>query len=437
MKTKYKLIDLHPIDEKQLTNYLQKQAANGWMLEKIGIFFLKFKKTKPQELRFFIDYHRPTSSYIHALEKQGYHFIDYFRIINIFYSDNMDISAIDHDANIADRKKTLYPLVSIISFMLIGLVLFFLCDIFGLSAYMFISTNHMILYLNDLIGYLLLKCMSIFLIWEGCLFALLRFQCHRESQNQKIPHALLVVVTIISRLLNIIMIVSGIITMLIYSIEQPIFLISFIAFLILFYGYSYFINKKIIKSENKAKRTILTIVALIICAIIYQNIPSLLPDEDRMIPSNDYQNAAYNYQRTSQTLLYDHQTYYGNDNEKNEFDEYIDSYCYDIYYCINQDIAKKIFSALVINTDHQRRIPDWPEIDAITEEKGSFDSLKDVPFYSYQKSASHLKSYNDLPYDLCYGYDNRYLILQDHIVLDLQLKDNLDLEKLVTYYLNQ
>ena len=92
---------------------------------------------------------------------------------------------------------------------------------------------------------------------------------------------------------------------------------------------------------------------------------------------------------------------------------------------------------MVINADHDHRIPSIQEIDAITEEKGSFDSLKDVPYYNYEKSVSNLNAYHDDIYDLCYGYDNHYIILKDSIVFDLQLKDNTNLKKLITYYINK
>ena len=47
---------------------------------------------------------------------------------------------------------------------------------------------------------------------------------------------------------------------------------------------------------------------------------------------------------------------------------------------------------MVISADHDHRIPSIQEIDAITEEKGSFDSLKDVPYYNYEKSVSNFKT---------------------------------------------
>lgn len=77
------------------------------------------------------------------------------------------------------------------------------------------------------------------------------------------------------------------------------------------------------------------------------------------------------------------------------------------------------------------------EIDRITEEKGSFDSLKDVPFYNYEKSAAHLNAYHDQDYDLCYGYDDNYIVMKDKTVFSLQLKDDTDLHQLLDYYFNK
>lgn len=181
----------------------------------------------------------------------------------------------------------------------------------------------------------------------------------------------------------------------------------------------------------------MTITICFLFFTIYYTISSTLQHNNSTFQSNGYQNAVNNYENISQTLLYNHETYYGNNNEKNEFDEYVVTYHEDVYYCINQDIAKCIFTALVISADHDHRIPSIQEIDAITEEKGSFDSLKDVPYYNYEKSVSNLNAYHDDIYDLCYGYDNHYIILKDSIVFDLQLKDNTNLKKLITYYINK
>lgn len=436
MKTKYKFINLSTIDDKIMTNYLQQQAAKGWMLHKIGLFFLKFRKEKPQYIKYFIDYRRPIPSYIHTLEQRGYHFIDNYQIINIFYSRDIDKEPIEKDTVIATQKKNLYHPSIMIILVLSGFILFYLCDVLGLSIYLYISKNHILLYFNQGITYLMFKFISVFLICQGFFYWLLRFKCYRESHNQKIADGLFHFISTVSHLFDVITFIIVIIFIVIHSLNQPFLILSFIIFFSLFYTFSYYINKKIIKIENKTKRILLTIATLLIFIITYQ-IPFILPHHDHTTQLNNYQNATNNYKDISRTLIYRHETYYGNDNEKNEFDEYINTYREDIYYCLNQDIAKSIFAALTINMDHERRIPNVQEIDSITEAKGSFDSLKDVPFYNYEKSAMNLTNYHDHTYDLCYGYDNRYIVLKENIVFDLQLKDNTSLSQLVTYYSNR
>lgn len=439
MNIKYKLISINTISDQDLTDYLQKQAKKGWMLEKIGSAFFKFRKTESQDLKFFIDYERPVPSYLQALEQRGYHFIDHFRIINIFYSDDMSIVPIEKDpAMLAARKKRLYHPGIIIALIIAGLVLYFMYDIFSLSTYLFISKHHMILYFNELITYFILKFISVFFIWQGLFLWLLRFKCSRESHHKQFPHRLFVITTVISRLFDMITLLIGIIFIIIFSIKQPFLLLSFACLLILCFGLSYCVNKRIIKIENKTKRMALTVIVFLFFIIIYQVVPSVFHDDEQNLPrSNGYQSAANNYESQSRTLLYNHETYYGNDHEKDQFDNYLETYREDIYSCINQDVAQNVFAALIINADHDRRVPDMPEIDAITEEKGSFDSLKDVPFYNYKKSASHLTAYHDQLYDLCYGYDDHYIIIKNNTVFSLQLKDDTNLHQLITYYLNK
>lgn len=254
MKTKYKLISINTISDKHFTDYLQKQAKNGWMLEKMGSLFFKFRKTEPQDLRFFIDYERPIHSYHQALEQRGYHFIDHFRIINIFYSDDITKEPIEKDAALlAARKKRLYHPGIIATFIISGLLLFFTCDIFGLSTYLFISKDHMILYFNKLIAYFILKFVSVFFIWQGIFLWLLRFKCSRESHNKQFPHGLFVGAAFISRLFDIIIFITLIVCIIIFNIDLPFLLLAFFLYLILYCGISYCINKKIIKIENETK----------------------------------------------------------------------------------------------------------------------------------------------------------------------------------------
>ena len=81
MKTKYMYIGFKFLEEdEKLEHLFEKQAKKGWMLEKIGMSFFKLKKTKPQQLKFFIDCHRPTDDYIYTLEQYGYHYIDNYKI---------------------------------------------------------------------------------------------------------------------------------------------------------------------------------------------------------------------------------------------------------------------------------------------------------------------------------------------------------------------
>ena len=436
MKTKYRLNNLYIYEDRSFTAFLQKQAAKGWMLKKVGMFFFKFKKEKPRDVNFFIDYARPVPSYLQALNEKGYHFIDNQRIINIFYSE-VNTDPIAKADIMAGRKKALYHPGIIITSLILGLFMFWLSDLFSLSDYLFISQNHLILYLNDLITYVAWKVIAVFFIWLGIYSGFLRFSYWRESQNKPIPHALFTVIRIFAQIFNTLIVVMGSVLLIVYAYDTPAMFLTFVIFLLLYYVFFFCLNKKIIKIENKTTRMVLTGALLILFVIASQSLPKTLIQENTSAVSNEYHNAASNYQSQSRTLLYEKKSYYGHDHAKNEFDEYIETYHHDIYSCRNQNIASRIFAALVINADHERRVPDWSVIEAITEEKGSFDSLKDVPFYSYEKSAAAFNTYHDSAYDLCYGKNNHYLIIKNHTVLDLQVKDPADLKKLITYYLGQ
>ena len=44
MKTKYRLNNLYIYEDRSFTAFLQKQAAKGWMLKKVGMFWIGYTK---------------------------------------------------------------------------------------------------------------------------------------------------------------------------------------------------------------------------------------------------------------------------------------------------------------------------------------------------------------------------------------------------------
>lgn len=437
MKVKYKYIGYKfLIAKNKLEQLFEKQAKQGWMLEEIGMSFFKFKKTQPQQLKFFIDCNRPTDDYILSLEECGYHYIDNYQLFNVFYSEDMQIEPIQSDPVVKaiSRKDTCKPWQIIFS-LLGGLFIYHIVDIFGLSYVFFQIFDHIILHFRGFLVYLLLKIGGAFFVFNAMTLLVLRIKYNRDIKNLPTPKIITTIFFVLHYLFAAVIILLAIFTSFVYSINDPSFILTMLLFLITFMIFNHYVNKQIIKVESKTKRFILTVAALVLFVSSYEMFSQYILKPVVSTPSSQaYEKDTHNFSHTTRTLLYTIIANYGTSNQKNEFDEYNQTYRETIYICQNETIAKCIFRALVKDADQQRRVPSDEEIDRIVEEKGEFSTLEDVPFYDYQTSLDHLTSYQFHNIDICCGYDNNYVAIKDHIVYDLTVKDGTDIQKLINFY---
>lgn len=437
MKYKYKYIGAKFIEENErLERLFENQAKKGWMLEKTGILFFKFKKTNPQQLKFFIDYNRPIDDYIYSMEQCGYHYIDNYKILNIFYSYDLNIEPIQSDPIVkAMSRKELCKPWSIILFFILGLMIYGLSDLFDLSKIFFRTIDHIILNFKSFLAYLLFKLLAISLIFNSITMLVFRIKCNRIIKGLYTPAIITQSIIYIHYFMDGFSLLYCIVILIIFSIGDVTILISCILFLAICILLNHYINKEIIKIESKLKRALFSIIAIILFigthSIISDTFSSkIISDEN----STAYQSDIYNYSDTQHELFYVSSIHYGTSNDKDEFDEYIQTYRETIYQCKNKAIAKSIFRALIRDTDYYSRIPSDEEIDRITDEKGSFSSYEDVPYYSYQKSIQNLKQHHYKNVDICYSYKNNYIAIKNNIVYDLSVKEGTDIEKLIDFY---
>lgn len=437
MRTKYKYIGFKFIEEdEKLEQFFEKQAKKGWMLDKIGISFLKFKKTEEKNLKFFIDCNRPTDDYIYSLEQYGYHFVDNFKMFNVFYSENLYIEPIQSDPVVkAIAHKELCKPWSIILFFILGLLIYGISDLFDLSTLYFRTFDHIILHFHNFLIYLLLKLLAVDLILNAIIILILRMKYNREIKGFHFPAIITQCLMYVNYFIEGFSFVYCIVFLIIFSINDISLFISFILFSVIYTIFNHYINKEIIKIEAKSKRIGFTILAILLFIGTHHIISDSFIQEDvGSKTSTAYQSDVYNYAQHTRGLLYTINTRYGTSDKKNEFDQYIQTYRETIYQCRNETIAKSIFRALVRDSDNERRMPSDEEIDRIAQEKGSFSSIDDVPFYSYQKSLKNLKQYSFKNTDICCGYDNNYIAIRDNIVYDLVVKENTDIQKLIDFY---
>ena len=61
--TKYRLMDAYLYDYPHIEEFLTKQAASGWHLEKIGNLLWKFRRGEPKTVRYEVTYSPAASAY--------------------------------------------------------------------------------------------------------------------------------------------------------------------------------------------------------------------------------------------------------------------------------------------------------------------------------------------------------------------------------------
>ena len=107
-KIKYTIPMFSFYDRTGIQNYLQTQAAKGWMLEKAGTYCWRFRRMEPRMLKFSVVYFPEADLYDPApgdgeqtfrelCEHSGWHFVGSQAQMQIFYSESENPVPIDTD----------------------------------------------------------------------------------------------------------------------------------------------------------------------------------------------------------------------------------------------------------------------------------------------------------------------------------------------------
>lgn len=116
-----------PYDKTGICKYLEKKAADGWLLVDMGSIMWEYKRIEPQKLKFNISYVNKSSAYDYGLtenqvsfveycEHSGWKFAAYFDHTFVFYTDNEETVPIETDAVVEVenihyimKRKLLFP----------------------------------------------------------------------------------------------------------------------------------------------------------------------------------------------------------------------------------------------------------------------------------------------------------------------------------------
>ena len=102
MKTKYQLLNIHMFERKALETYLHEMAKQGWRIDKLRYFYMRFRKCEPCTLYyqvgfddstgiFYLTYDEGKDSNLTAfMESFGYTYISSVGIMRLFESETND-----------------------------------------------------------------------------------------------------------------------------------------------------------------------------------------------------------------------------------------------------------------------------------------------------------------------------------------------------------
>ena len=95
-------------DKTGICKYLEKKAANGWMLDEMGVLFWRFRRIEPQKLKFSVIYFKSASEYDPKFTESQLRFQEYCEYTGwqfaasrgetlVYYSENEDALQLETD----------------------------------------------------------------------------------------------------------------------------------------------------------------------------------------------------------------------------------------------------------------------------------------------------------------------------------------------------
>lgn len=132
------------LDYKAMEEYFEKMASQGWMLEKIGAWTVKFRKTDPQNLIFTVDlfpyltaFDSPNNTglkdYHDLCEQSGWHFVTSANKFQIFYANaDENPTPIQTDSSVEEKivRKSVFGIEFLVFLICLPALLFSFGGIF-------------------------------------------------------------------------------------------------------------------------------------------------------------------------------------------------------------------------------------------------------------------------------------------------------------------
>lgn len=410
-KTKYKFLQIKKaILYNELETLLEKEARNGWILIQFTNYFLKFKKDKPMNIKYQIDFSSPTLEYKELLKYEGYEFVDNNEELSIYKNHN-------HYAQELQTDETTRLLALIKYFSLKHPLLYIIVDfLFFLFIYFFkllISGPKTLGHIYETLGFYMIYFFFITFfvcsILNVCQNVAAKYSLNREIHHKEpclLPFTIFNKLYDVSLVLILIFFIYFFITRLLVS---PFSIGIIVLLIIVIYLIQYIYKKILYQIEPGWIQKLLKTFVIITCifiSIYFSNteIPVIMDTTPYMSDSN------VTPEKSNNLLIASNTWSLSNDNQTDTLKyESINS-------CLNKDIALEVFQNKIIDYEREARMFTDEEIEKITEENESW-SLNDVPYFSYEQAIQHMSVYQNSLIDQCYYNDDVVIALKDNIVL--------------------
>lgn len=427
MKLKYKLYNDLLFDEAGCIDYLEKQALKGWVLEKVGTSFFKFRKQAPLKLKYQLDYNPLTDEYLDLVAIDGYRYIDNFRNINFFVNENYEASDIQSDkvSKLMVQKKV-FPLWQPIILMISTLIIYVISDFIGYFGnnswgYFFVESNVFLAkYLFKLVaGTFLLDAIGQMLI---------RYNIYLKYNDKRTIDKLIKRVFKLEQVVMIIM--SPLILLMLISnvLIEPNQTIKFALIMAVIFTFSYYINKKSYQEVDSVKKRMKFVVVFVLWMIIFIGIQNLDFSSKKQVPLSNLQSAKIIDASSNSSLFVKSTIITGSDDSESEY-----KFTEVKYTCLNNTIAREVFKYQIRDIDQQLRIPSEEEIEQIVDKTGEW-STNDVEYLSFEKARDNLIKYDTTIVDECYYSDNIYVAIKNEVVLVTKVLTDTSIDKVLGYY---
>ncbi len=432
-KFKYRLIGRSIFEEEKCLEMLEREAASGWRLDKVGMIFFRFKQVSPSQIKFFMNFYQANGEEIRQLKDQGYQYLGSYQKVSFLYSDNLETREPVYNADYKSMAvNEVFGTIKIAALFILALLVGLLFNYNGMIRLLTRSSlAGYLLYFHRVLLSFVGIALGLYLIMNGVemIFARIKYARLARGENPQVSgYRLIKVFHYIVRFGLLLLIGLEVILL---GLNNPRTLGYLTVLAIVFVAFWRLYGKLMIMNNGKLERFIKP--ASIVVYVFIFNL-ARYPDINSMIISGNeaLQQDAYNYTINNNAILYQSIGYFGSQTPQEKNIEYLSEYREIRYYCLDNFIAQDIFKFKVEELEHRSR--GWSDLDQLFLEAGG--AKTPIEYQSYQEAIMSLQPIDSDKIDMGYYWNNHYVMIKDKVVLEVLLAEDLPIFDLIDYYMS-